>query len=224
MQDAAERRDRSLFSSASADFRAAIERAAVPVSLADGAMLFEQGETADSFFILDEGEIEISVLSPGGRKLALEIMMPGEILGEIGLFAGRRTASATALGAAKLRRVRRSDLMVALRHEPDLALQMIDLLCARLREVSDKLEDRAFLPLPIRLAKRLLRLEDKLGRSGEAIPVSQSDLADFVGATREAVTKTLSVWRSEEWVALARGSVRILDRTALEELVESGDD
>ena len=187
-------------------------------------MLFSQGEAADAFFILDSGEIEISVLSAGGRKLSLEVMTPGEVFGEIGLFAGHRTATATALGPARLRRVRRADLLRALRAEPDLALQLIDLLCDRLRAISAKLEERAFLPLPMRLASRILHLDGKVSSPEGVIPVSQADLADFAGATREAVAKTLAGWRARGWVALTRGAVRVLDRAALEELRASGDD
>ncbi len=215
---------RSFFSAVSPELMAAIERSAVAVSLATGEQLFAQGDEADGFYILDTGEIEINVISPGGRKLALEIITPGEIFGEIGLFAGKRTASATALGPARLRRVRRHDLMAAIRHEPDLALQFIDLLCERLRLVSEKLEERSFMPLPTRLARRLLHLADKLAPADGAIPVSQAALADFAGATREAVAKTLAVWRARGWVGLSRGIVQVRDRAALQVIADSADD
>lgn len=199
-----------MFARISLEMAALIERTATAVSLAPGETLFTQGETAEAFFILQSGEIEISVMSAGGRKLALEIMTPGEIFGEIGLFAGRRTASATALTPVRLRRVRRADLLAALRSEPDLALQVIELLCERLRMISDKLEERAFLPLPARLASR--------------IPVSQADLADFAGATREAVAKTLAGWRACGLVALSRGGVQVLDAPALRALAENAEE
>jgi CRP/FNR family cyclic AMP-dependent transcriptional regulator len=215
---------RSLFSGASPELRAAIERSAVGVTLAPGELLFAQGDGADSFYMLDAGEIEIGVLSPGGRKLALEVMTPGEIFGEIGLFAGKRTASATAIGPARLRRVRRGDLLAAIKSEPDLALQFIDLLCERLRLVSEKLEERSFMPLPNRLARRLLHLADKLAPADGVIPVSQAALADFAGATREAVAKTLAVWRARGLVRLSRGIVQVKDKAALQMIAASTDD
>jgi CRP/FNR family transcriptional regulator, cyclic AMP receptor protein len=217
-------RDPSIFTDASPELRSAIERTAMPVTLAPGAHLFEQGDKAESFYILDGGEIEISVLSPGGRKLTLDIMTPGEVFGEIGLFAGKRTASAVALAPARLRSVRRGDLLAAIRSDPELAQQFIEILCERLRVVSEKLEERAFQPLPARLASRLLHLHDKLGAVSGVIPVSQAELADFVGATREAVAKTLAVWRAQGWVALTRGAVQVTDRETLEELAASGDE
>jgi CRP-like cAMP-binding protein len=204
--------------------RTVIDRVATRVVLPDGAVLFRKGEDADSFYILDDGEIEISVTSVDGKKLSLEVLTTAEIFGEIGLFAGRRTADATALSPAKLRRVRRTDVLAAIRTEPDLALQMIDLLCARLRSVSEKLEERAFLPLPARLARRFLHLSEKYADRGGTIPMSQADLADFAGATREAVAKALGVWRARGWIALSRGSVSIVDRAALEILASSDED
>ena len=170
---------------------------------------------------VDEGEIEISVTSVDGRKLALEILTPPEVFGEIGLFAGRRTADATALGAVRLRRVRRSDFLAGLRDEPDLSIEIIELLCARLRDISDKLEERAFKPLPTRIARRILHLSEKYADRGGTIPLSQAELADFAGATREAVAKTLGQWRAQGWIDLPRGALAIRDRAPLQILASS---
>ena len=216
--------DRTFPFFATPQMRTVIDRVAQRVALAPGAVLFRKGEEADSFFILDSGEIEISVTSIDGKKLSLEVLTQSEMFGEIGLFAGRRTADATALSASKLRRVRRSDVLAAIRDEPDLAVQMIELLCARLRSVSEKLEERAFLPLPTRLARRFLHLSEKYAERGGTIPMSQADLADFAGATREAVAKALAVWRTRGWISMTRGAVHILDRPALEILASSDEE
>ena len=90
-----------------------------------------------------------------------------------------------------------------------------------MRALSRKLEERSFLPVPVRLASRLLYLDGKLGGVGGEVAVSQADLADFVGATREAVAKTLAVWRGRNLVSLSRGSIRILDRAELEAVAAS---
>jgi CRP-like cAMP-binding protein len=103
-----------------------------------------------------------------------------------------------------------------MRSSPELALQFVDLLCERLRTVSAKLEERAFLALPARLASRLLHLDDKIGDGGGGVAISQADLADFAGATREGVAKILAEWRALGWVSLSRGTVRILNRRALD--------
>jgi CRP-like cAMP-binding protein len=120
-----------------------------------------------------------------------------------------------------MRRIRRADVRAALRLRPELALEFIVILCVRLRSLSAKLEERSFLPVPVRLASRLLYLDGKLGGVSGEVGVSQADLADFVGATREAIAKTLAVWRGRKWVSLSRGSVRILDREELESIAAS---
>ncbi len=198
-----------------------MERVSIKTQLPAGTLLFQKDEEADSIFVLDEGEIEISVTSVDGRKLALEILTPPEVFGEIGLFAGRRTADATALGAVRLRRVRRSDFLAGLRDEPDLSIEIIELLCARLRDISDKLEERAFKPLPTRIARRILHLSEKYADRGGTIPLSQAELADFAGATREAVAKTLGQWRAQGWIELPRGALAIRDRAPLQILASS---
>ncbi len=192
-----------------------MEAAAVRTTLRSGEVLFSQGDPGDSFYVIEHGEIEISVLANDGRKLALDILRDGEVFGEIALFGGERTATAAALADCVLRQIRRADVLATLRRKPDLALDFIEALCDRLRSLSRKLEERAFLPVPVRLANRLLYLDAKLGAAGR-VTVSQADLADFVGATREGVAKVLAVWRSRNWVAVSRGSIEILERAALE--------
>ncbi|MCF1709602.1 Crp/Fnr family transcriptional regulator [Tabrizicola sp. J26] len=206
---------------ASPALRRLMERVAIKVQLPAGTLLFQKDEEADSIYVLDEGEIEISVTSVDGRKLALEILTPPEVFGEIGLFAGRRTADATTLGPVRLRRVRRSDFLAGLRDEPDLSIEIIELLCARLRDISDKLEERAFKPLPTRIARRILHLSEKYADRGGTIPLSQAELADFAGATREAVAKTLGLWRAQGWIDLPRGALSIRDRAPLQILASS---
>lgn len=209
---------------ASPEMQALVEKVATKTRVAPNTVLFRKDDEADCFFILDRGEIEISVMSADGRKLSLDILAPPAAFGEIGLFAGRRTADATALSAAQLRRVRRVDLMPQLLKQPELALQMIDLLCARLRGVSALLNERSFMPLPSRLARRLLHLADVYAAGGNSVPLSQADLADFVGATREAVAKTLAVWRDRGWIELSRGAVHLRNRSAIEGLAASDEE
>jgi CRP-like cAMP-binding protein len=212
------RTEGSILSTATQELRWAIEATAVRTSLGAGNVLFSQGDAGDAFYVIERGQIEISVHSLDGRKLVLGILCEGEVLGEIALFGGNRMATATALGDCELRRIRRVEVMAALRRRPELAFEFIDVLCERLRALSGTLEERAFLPVPVRLANRLLYLDSKLSDARGSVTVSQADLADFVGATRETVARTLAVWRSCKWIALSRGSIRILEHAALESI------
>lgn len=209
---------RNILAGAPTGLRDLVERLATPLRLEAGTTLFRQGDAGEAFYLVREGEVEISVLSPGGRRLALDVMRTGDMLGEIALFGGDRTATATTLRPTLLDRVRRSDVLAAISARPELALQFVELLCERLRTVSAKLEERAFLSLPARMASRILHLEGKIGDGDGGIPVSQGELADYVGATREGVAKVFAEWRASGWVTLARGSVRIVNRAAMEEM------
>ena len=181
----------SVFSGAAMDLGRLVGGLATRIHCAGGTTLFRQGDAGDAFFLVREGEIEISVLSSTGRRLALDVMRKGDVLGEIALFGGSRTATAIALKPSVLDQVRRSDVLAAMRSSPDLAL-------------------------PARLASRLLHLDDKIGDGGGGVPISQADLADFAGATREGVAKILGEWRALGWVSLSRGTVHILNRRALD--------
>jgi CRP-like cAMP-binding protein len=213
-----------ILSGASAGLRQIVEGLAKRVHYEAGTTLFMQGDAGDTVYLVRDGEIEISVLSPAGRRLALDVMRKGDLLGEIALFGGSRTATATTLKPCLLDQVRRADVLAAIRERPELALQFIDLLCDRLRSVSAKLEERTFMALPARMASRLLHLDGKIGDGSGSVPVSQAELADFVAATREGVAKTLAEWRDLGWVALSRGKVRILDRRALESAAQAATD
>jgi CRP-like cAMP-binding protein len=204
-----------ILAGAPTDLRRLVEDLATRVRYEAGATLFRQGDEGEAFYLVREGEIEISVLSPTGRRLALDVMRTGDVLGEIALFGGSRTATAIALKPSVLDEVRRSDVLAAIRARPELALQFVDLLCERLRTVSAKLEERAFMALPARVASRLIHLDRKIGDGGGGVPISQADLADFVGATREGVAKVLAEWRGLGLVSLSRGTVRIVNRPAL---------
>lgn len=203
----------------SPELRQILESLAQDRIMSDDEILFEQGDPGDALFAVIEGIVEISVLSPDGRKLVLDIMRPGALLGEIALFdPGVRTATATAVGRTRLRRLKNADLMGAIRKSPDLAVDLIHLAGRRMRSMSAQIEDQVFLPLSTRLARKLLYLTEA---SPEAeLSLSQAQLAEFVGATREAVSKTLGEWKRNHVIEANRGALRILDRGALRALAE----
>ena len=134
-------------------------------------------------------------------------MRGGEAFGEIALFGGKRTATARALEDCALLVIHRADVLETLRHRPEPgAAEFIDLLCARLRDLSDKVTEHAFRPVSGRLASRLLYLDVKVGRDGQ-VAVSAIRLGPFRLRHAEGVAKVLAAWRGRNWIALSRGSV-----------------
>lgn len=189
---------------------------AVPVDLNPGDVLMEQGEHGDAFYAVLSGSLEFSVISYDGRKLSLDVMHKGALFGEIALFdPGPRTATVTALEPARVVAIKNADVLKAVRKSPDLAIDMLRLAGQRMRWMGSQLNEQVFLPLPARLAKKVLHLTAHSDAAQPVLALSQADLAEFVGASREAVSKSLSRWNRGGIISLTRGGLRVLDRDAL---------
>lgn len=186
-----------------------------------GHHLFMQEDTATHVYGVISGKVEISIYSAGGRKLVANIERPQSLVGEIGaLDGGPRTATATCLTECQLVCASRALLLERVGMHPDLARALIALLCTRLRWVSGEFGDQALLKIEARLAKRLLYLSSFMADAAGWISISQSDLADFLGATRESVNKTLHDWRARALIETRRGAIRVGNAAALAELCE----
>lgn len=194
---------------------------AVDLDLEEGQLLVEQGAPGDAIYALISGRLEVSVLSSDGRKLTLEMLRPGALVGEISLFdPGPRTATVIASTQSRVRRVRSADVMTEIRRRPDLAVDMIRLAGQRMRWMGAQYREQVFLPLSVRLARKILYLTGDGTQTPNTLQLSQTELSEFVGTTREAVSKTLSAWRRLGVVEATRGALVIVDRGALEALAE----
>ena len=211
--------DTGFLSGASAPLREMLDSQASDIRLSQGEVLFEQGDTGDALYAITEGALEFSILSAAGRKLTLDLMRPGAVFGEIALFdPGTRTATVTATEPSRLRRLRNRDILNQIQKYPDLAGDLLRLAGQRMRWMNAQLNEQVFLPMPVRLARKLLYLTPEAGNG--RLGLSQSELAEFVGATREAVSKTLSNWKRNGIIEINRGALQILDRKALGLLAE----
>jgi CRP-like cAMP-binding protein len=103
-------------------------------------------------------------------------------------------------------------------------MKFIELLCARLRWTSDQVEEVILQDLPGRLASALLRLTEKhkLAPGGRTIAVTQQEISEMVGMTRESINKQLRVWATRKWVRLEHGAIVVLDVEPLQGLAEAG--
>ena len=198
----------------------ALARLGVTRTVAAGATLFQKGDPADALYAVRRGEIRIAARTGDGRELTLNVLGSGEVFGEVALLDGRaRTADALASEPTDLFVIRRRDVLDMLAAEPPVALAVIELLCARVRWLSARMEETNFLPLPARLARRLASLADDYGHR---IGVTQDELAVFVNASREAVNRQLQAWRRQGVLDLTRGAVHLRDRDALGALAGEG--
>jgi CRP/FNR family cyclic AMP-dependent transcriptional regulator len=194
------------------------EKGFSPEKLRTGEALFEQEEYGDRLYVLDAGLLEVSVYSAQGRKLSLNQLRPGSVFGEIAFYdPGPRTARIEALEPCNLRSIGQPVLTSQIADKPTLAMELLGLAGKRMRWMSQQMEDQVFLTPAARLAAKLLYLA---GENTE-INMAQAQLADYVGVTRELVSKTLSEWRREGTVTLSRGRIEIIDVDALTETKDS---
>jgi CRP/FNR family transcriptional regulator, cyclic AMP receptor protein len=190
-----------------------------------GATICSKGDPGNSLFAVLSGTVKISVSSADGRNAILNLIGAGDIFGEIAVLDGlARTADATANANCELYVIDRRDFLPFVRSQPALAMKFIEILCARLRRTSDQVELVILQDLPGRLAATLLGLIEKrkLDPEGRTIALTQQEISEMVGMTRESINKQLRAWAARGWVRLEHGAIVVLDADALRELAESG--
>ena len=194
-----------------------IKRRSVP----KGSTIFEKGDAGVGLIGVVSGSVKISVTSANGRDIVLNIIRPGEVFGEIALLDGRaRTANATAMSDCDLITIERREFIPFLRSEPDVTLKLMEILCSRLRKTSEQVQDVTFLNLSARLAKTLLRLTANAEPSKPTakVAITQREISQIVGRSRESTNKQLRAWVRRGWIRLERGSVTVLKADMLVEL------
>jgi CRP/FNR family cyclic AMP-dependent transcriptional regulator len=187
------------------------------------AIVFMRGDPGDSLCGVVSGRVRISASLPTGKEVFLNIMEPGDSFGEIALLDGQpRTATATALARTELIIFKREQFLALLSTEPQLAAHLIGLLCRRVRWTAQLMEDSALLSVPARMAKRLLSLAHLNGTrtpAGTRLALSQEELAQFLGVSRQIVNQYLQVWKAQGWIVCGRGHLTICSPSSLEALV-----
>jgi CRP/FNR family transcriptional regulator, cyclic AMP receptor protein len=206
-----------LFEALDADGARALRAGIVEVQFARGERLFDEGDAGDRLYVILEGKIKLTRTAPDGRENLLSVLGPGEMFGELSLFDPRpRTASAVALTDARLAALGHDYLRQWLTGRPDVAMHLLRALAQRLRRANDVMADLVFTDVPGRVAKALLDLADRFGEpQADGLNVhhdlTQEELAQLVGASRETVNKALADFSARGWLQLHAKSVLILD-------------
>ena len=194
-------------------------------TLKRGATIVSKGDPGNSLVVVISGTVKISISSVDGRSAILNLIGPGEIFGEVALLDGlARTADATANTNCEIFVIDRREFIPFVRSQPALAMKIIELLCMRLRWTSDQVEEVILQNLPGRLASALLRLTEKhkLAPGGRTIAITQQEISEMVGMTRESINKQLRVWAARNWVRLEHGAIVVLNAEPLQALAEAG--
>jgi CRP-like cAMP-binding protein len=217
-------RNAPLFSALDEDAAAVLRATMIEVSVDKGATVFSEGEPGDRMYVVLDGKVKLGVTSSDGRENLLGVQGPGEMFGELSLFdPGPRTATATALTDCVVLGLGHKDLRAWLTGRPEVAEALLQALAQRLRRTEDAMADLVFSDVPGRVAKALLELGGKFGEeddTGVGVHVThdltQEELAQLVGASRETVNKALADFASRGWIQLESRSVVLLDVDRLE--------
>ena len=193
----------------------------------NGQVIFQKGDPGTSMMAVLEGRVRISAYSEDGREIILNMVDPGQLFGEIALLDGKeRSADATAMGKTQLLILDRRDFLPFLEQNPKIAVQLIEVLCSRLRRTSEMVESIAFLDFGARLARLLVQMSEHYGKETEAgllidLRISQADLGNLIASTRESVNRQLSAWTQEGVIAVDQGKITIIDQDTLETMAQS---
>lgn len=193
--------------------------------LAPKEILFRKGDPGNQLYGILSGSLKVMATGSDGKDVMFSLMGRGEVIGEISLLdSGERSATAVAVEQTELLTLHRRELIPFLESHPQAAIGLAGVLAARVRRLSERAEDRQTMPLPGRMAKRLISLSEQYGKHpivGGPVEVRlpQQDLADLVGTSRESVNKQLRAWEELGIVQIGRGRVILKRPEALEAVI-----
>ncbi len=185
-----------------------------------GQALFTEGDRAERVFLIEQGWVMVSCMSPDGREIVLGLRGSGDIIGEMSALDDEaRSATALAVGDVDATVATGATLRTAI-EDPGAAGELIRVLATRLRDADRKRLQFATLDTLGRVAERLVELSERFGQAADGgiaveLPLSQEQLASWCGASRESTVKALATLRSLHCISTGRQSVVIHDMAAL---------
>ncbi|MEL6234757.1 MAG: Crp/Fnr family transcriptional regulator [Pseudomonadota bacterium] len=193
-----------------------------------GEALFQQDDAGDSLIVVLSGAVKITRVTAEGRELVLNFLKAGDIIGEIAVLdGGARTAGATMLEAGEIFVLQRRDLLPVLMEAPEALMEVVLVLCEKLRATSDIVQNQ-HLDVAGRLAAGLIRLAEMHGRRGPRgieveLAASQQDLGAYLGMSRENASRLIARLSREGVLTSERKLLILHDMVRLTELAEQGD-
>ncbi len=185
----------------------------------DGQVLYQNGDLPDALYGVLTGGVKLVAEDANGKYFLYGLVQPGWWFGEISAIDGQPRGQTTmAMGGTQLLKIPRNELLIFLDKNPQLYRHFLNILCRRLRQAGQILEDGAFLPLSKRLAKQLLRIH-KTNHQHQT-KLSQEELAASMGVTRQSIYRVLKDWQLKKWILVKYGNIEILQPESLQTFVE----
>lgn len=190
-------------------------------TLKPGQTLFHKGDEGTALYIVKQGTIKIVLPSRIGDEIIVTIITDGDFFGEMALLDGEpRSADAIAIDASQVLILRRQDFLHFLQSNVNAIKAILSLLSKRLRSTDEMLEDTCFLSISVRLAKKLVELAQSHGREADdgihiELSLTQKELGDMIGATRESINKELRGMREKKLIQTHGNKIQIMDMEKL---------
>jgi CRP/FNR family transcriptional regulator, cyclic AMP receptor protein len=205
-----------LFSELSPDELDRISRVSVARSFPAGVRVFHEGDQSDACYLVRTGDLRVTREHPDGRAIALATLGPGDIFGELAMLDGEaRSASVETLTDAELLALPAADVRRLLADHPEISVKLIAALTRRLRETNERVARQSFQTVPSRVAGVLTQLiaeeSAPAGRHGITIRMTQADLAQLAGTSRESVSRFLATLERAGVVQVGRGRVTVIE-------------
>lgn len=203
-------------------------RRARVVRFTKGNSIYQRGDPGDSLMVLLSGRVKIANVTADAREVVLNFLGPGDLNGELAALDGKpRSADAVALEPTEALVIWRRDLLPVLEQHPKAMLGVIEALAGKVRVMSAAVE-HAGLQMTAKAASALLRLAELHGREvsdGTLIDIrlSQRDLGNYAGLSRENMNRQLAALRDQGLIRLDGALVVIVDREGLQAIAEAED-
>lgn len=210
-----------LFASLSDADREALASSFVRHSFDRGEMIFRQGDPGMHLYLVESGRVKITTLAPDGREAFVAIVGPGQVFGELSLFVEQqRTADARTMEATVMHALSHEDFRPYVNNRPEVAWELLRVLVRIVRRQDQAIQDMVFLDVGGRVARRLIDLAAQHGEQGDdgcriSVPITQEELAQMVGASRESVNKAVGSFMDRGWVALDGRHYVVIDEESL---------
>ena len=185
-----------------------------------GQFVVHAGDPGDSLLVVADGSLKAVTISANGEELLLAVVEPGEVVGELTVVdGGERSATVAALTDASVVRIPRESVLAVAEHSPVLVRAMLSSLAAMVRRLTGDAADLVFLDTPRRVAKLLLSSAPPTGPHRVHLELTQSELAERVGATRQTVNAALQGFQRRGWITVDSRDVTLHDVPAMRRFV-----
>jgi len=210
-----------LFSSLSREQLTTLENNSAVLKLDKGQVVFFEGAEAKGLYVLLSGQVKIYKSSPEGKEQILHVLPPGEPFAEVPMFTGGKfPANAMAIQPSTVLYTEKSVLTRLMERDAGLAMAMLAALSQRLRQMATMIGQLTLREVPARLAAYLLHQASEKESETFVLDMSKGNLAGFLGATREALSRALAKLEDQGFIAMDNRTITIVDRDRLTELAE----